>query len=40
MPLKVGLSLLVLAVALAVITPALRDILNTIGPRMLFLIGA
>jgi len=40
MPLKVGLSLLVLAAVLAVITPLLRDILNTIGPRMLYLIGA
>ncbi len=40
MPLKVGLSLLVLAATLQVMTPALRDLLNTIGPRMLYLLGA
>ena len=39
MPLKVGLGLLMLAVALQVMTPALRDLLNAIGPRMLFLLG-
>jgi flagellar biosynthesis protein FliR len=40
MPLKVGLSLLVLAVALEVLSPAIRDLLRAIGPRMLFLLGA
>jgi flagellar biosynthetic protein FliR len=40
MPLKVGLSLLVLAVVLQIVSPALRDLLRAIGPRMLFLLGA
>jgi flagellar biosynthesis protein FliR len=40
MPLKIGLSLLVLAFVLEVMTPAIRGILRAIGPRMLFLLGA
>ena len=40
MPLKVGLSLLVLAFVLEIMTPAIRELLRAVGPRMLFLLGA
>jgi flagellar biosynthesis protein FliR len=40
MPLKVGLSLTVLAIVIEIMTPALRDLFHAIGPRMLFLLGA
>lgn len=40
MPLKIGLSLVVLAIVLQFVEPTLRDLLNAIGPRMLYLLGA
>jgi flagellar biosynthetic protein FliR len=39
-PLKVGLSLLTLSLALAVLLPAVGDLLRAVGPRMLRLLGA
>lgn len=39
-PLKVGLSMLTMALALAVLVPLLGDLLRSIGPRMLRLLGA
>jgi len=40
MPLKIGLSLVVLAIVLQFVEPTLRDLFNAIGPRMLYLLGA
>jgi flagellar biosynthesis protein FliR len=39
-PLKVGLSLLTLSLALGTLLPILSDLVRLLGPRMLDLLGA